>query len=164
MPTIPTRPNTSSRDRGRRPGQRGAKPSVGSASGAIARKLLAEQAQIEIVAYVKQVQNLGATVDASQVTRKDVDANIVRCPDAAVADQMIALIDQARTDGDSLGGVIEAVARHVPAGLGGRCSTSCTPTSRQGPAVHPGLQRLRGGQRLRRHAPARLRAQRYLLR
>jgi len=32
--------------------------------------------------------------------------------------QMIALIDQARTDGDSLGGVIEAVARHVPAGLG----------------------------------------------
>ena len=88
------------------------------ASGAIARKLLTLQAQIEIVAYVKQVHTLAATVDSGKVTRKDVDANIVRCPDASVADRMIALIDQARTDGDSLGGVVEAVARHVPAGLG----------------------------------------------
>jgi chorismate synthase len=70
------------------------------------------------VAYVKQVHTLAATVESGTVTRKDVDANIVRSPDAAVADQMIALIDQARADGDSLGGVIEAVARHVPAGLG----------------------------------------------
>ena len=57
-------------------------------------------------------------MDSGTVTRRDVDANIVRCPDAAVAGQMIALIDQARADGDSLGGVVEAVARHVPAGLG----------------------------------------------
>jgi len=100
-------------------GRASARETIGRvASGAIARKLLRERAQIEIVAYVKQVHDLGATVDPSAVTRKDVDANIVRCPDAAVADQMIALIDQARTDGDSLGGVVEAVARHVPAGLG----------------------------------------------
>jgi len=100
-------------------GRASARETIGRvASGAIARKLLAEQAQIEIVAYVKQVQDLAATVDAGKVTRKDVDTNIVRCPDAAVADQMIALIDQARSDGDSLGGVVEAVARHVPAGLG----------------------------------------------
>jgi len=42
---------------------------------------------------------------------------------------MIALIDQARADGDSLGGVVEAVARHVPRGWASRCSTSCTPIS-----------------------------------
>ena len=100
-------------------GRASARETIGRvASGAIARKLLAEQAQIEIVAYVKQVHALEATVDSGKVTRKDVDANIVRCPDAAVADQMIALIDQTRADGDSLGGVVEAVARHVPAGLG----------------------------------------------
>jgi chorismate synthase len=100
-------------------GRASARETIGRvASGAIARKLLADQAQIEIVAYVKQVQDLAATVDAGKVTRKDVDTNIVRCPDAAVADQMIALIDQARSDGDSLGGVVEAVARHVPPGLG----------------------------------------------
>jgi chorismate synthase len=100
-------------------GRASARETIGRvASGAIARRVLAGMAQIEIVAYVKQVQDLGATVDSGAVTRKDVDANIVRCPDAAVADQMIALIDQARADGDSLGGVVEAVARHVPAGLG----------------------------------------------
>lgn len=100
-------------------GRASARETIGRvASGAIARKLLAEQAQIEIVGYVKQVCDLGATVDASKVTRQDVDATIVRCPDTAVADQMIALVDQARADGDSLGGVVEAVARHVPAGLG----------------------------------------------
>jgi chorismate synthase len=100
-------------------GRASARETIGRvASGAIARKLLAEQAEIEIVAYVTQVHTLAATVDSGKVARKDVDANIVRCPDAAVADQMIALIDQARSDGDSLGGVVEAVARHVPAGLG----------------------------------------------
>ena len=100
-------------------GRASARETIGRvASGAIARKLLAEQGKIEIVAYVTQVHDLGATVDAAAVTRRDVDANIVRCPDAAVADQMIALIDRARADGDSLGGVVEAVARHVPAGLG----------------------------------------------
>src|SRR6185369_8450386 len=72
----------------------------------------------DIVAYVKRVQDLEAAVDPGVVTRDAVDANIIRCPDAAVADQMIALVDGARKAGDSLGGVIEAVARGVPAGLG----------------------------------------------
>ncbi len=57
-------------------------------------------------------------MDAATVTRDAVESNIVRCPDPAMADQMIALIDGARKDGDSLGGVVEAVARGVPAGLG----------------------------------------------
>jgi chorismate synthase len=100
-------------------GRASARETIGRvASGTIARRLLAKQAQIEIVAYVKQVQDLEAAVDSGKVTRQDVDVNILRCPDVSVADQMIALIDRARTDGDSLGGVIEAVARHVPAGLG----------------------------------------------
>jgi chorismate synthase len=64
------------------------------------------------------VQDLEAAVDPAAVTRNAVEANIVRCPDPATADQMIALIDAARKDGDSLGGVVEAVARRVPAGLG----------------------------------------------
>ena len=57
-------------------------------------------------------------MDPATVTRDAVEANIVRCPDPAMADQMIALIDGARKDGDCLGGVVEAVARGVPAGLG----------------------------------------------
>jgi chorismate synthase len=100
-------------------GRASARETIGRvASGAIARKLLAELAQVEIVAFVKQVQDLSAQVDSGRVTRKDVDVNIVRCPDLAVAEKMISIIDQARMDGDSLGGVVEAVARGVPAGLG----------------------------------------------
>jgi len=88
----------------------------------VARKVLAAVAgagaPLDIVAYVKRVQNLEAAVDPATVTTSDVEANIVRCPDAAVAGEMISLINEARKAGDSLGGVVEAVARGVPVGLG----------------------------------------------
>jgi chorismate synthase len=100
-------------------GRASARETVGRvAAGAVARKLLATLAEVEIVAWVKRVAQLEASVDPARVATKDVEANIVRCPDGAVAEQMIALIDGARKEGDSLGGVVEAVARGVPAGLG----------------------------------------------
>ncbi|HEY2898967.1 MAG TPA: chorismate synthase [Polyangia bacterium] len=102
-------------------GRASARETIGRvAAGVVARKALtaATGAAIEIVAYVKRVQNLEAAVDPSTVTAAAVDANIVRCPDAAVAAQMITLIDEARKAGDSLGGVVEVVARGLPVGLG----------------------------------------------
>src|SRR5438045_3663597 len=91
-------------------GRASARETVGRvAAGAIARKLL-EPLGVEIVAYVKRVQTLEAAVDPARVRRSEVEANIVRCPDAAVAEKMIGIIDAARKDGDSLGGVVEAVA------------------------------------------------------
>jgi chorismate synthase len=47
-----------------------------------------------------------------------VDANAVRCPDAAAAAAMEAEILKARNEHDSVGGVVSCVCRHVPAGLG----------------------------------------------
>lgn len=88
------------------------------AAGAIARKLLATAAGVELVAWVRQVHGVEVTVDPARVTVADVDANIVRCPDPAVAQRMIDRIEEARKAGDSLGGVVEAVARRVPVGLG----------------------------------------------
>lgn len=88
------------------------------AAGAVARKILRERCGVEIVAYVKQVKDLVGEVDPSSVTLDQVESSIVRCPDAGVAEQMIALIEAARKDGDSLGGVVECVARNVPTGLG----------------------------------------------
>jgi chorismate synthase len=100
-------------------GRASARETIGRvAAGAIARKLLQLEAAVEIVAYVKRVAALEGQIDPATIVRGEVDANIVRCPDAAVAEQMIAAIDKARKDGDSLGGVVEAVARHVPVGLG----------------------------------------------
>src|SRR5260221_10264624 len=86
----------------------------GVAAGVLARKALALAGDVQIVAWVARVQGVEADVDAASVTTTAVDANIVRCPDASVAAEMIALIDGARKAGDSLGGVVEAVARGVP--------------------------------------------------
>jgi len=100
-------------------GRASARETVGRvAAGAIARKVLAAAAGVEIVAWVERVHEVEAAVDAAAVTRAAVESSAVRCPDAAAAARMIARIDEARRDGDSVGGVIGAVARRVPAGLG----------------------------------------------
>jgi chorismate synthase len=89
------------------------------AAGAVAKKLLRTWYGVNIVAYVKQVGDLVAHVpDPAAVTLEAVESNIVRCPDAAVAEKMIELIEQMRREMDSIGGVAEVVATHVPAGWG----------------------------------------------
>ena len=100
-------------------GRASARETIGRvAAGAVARKLLAAAAGVEVLAYVKQVWTIAAEVEPSAVTLDAVEANIARCPDAATAEQMIARIDEARRAGDSLGGIVECVCRKVPAGLG----------------------------------------------
>ena len=100
-------------------GRSSARETVGRvAAGAIARKILREHFGVEILAYVKQVQHIAGKVDAGKVKLNDIEANIVRCPDPAAAKRMISLIERARKAGDSVGGVIECVARGVPPGWG----------------------------------------------
>ena len=101
-------------------GRASARETVGRvAAGAVARQVLRALAPgLTIVAYVKQVQALEAAVDPETVERAAVESNIIRCPEAGMAERMIALVDGARKAGDSLGGVVEAVARGVPAGWG----------------------------------------------
>jgi len=74
--------------------------------------------KIEVVAFVRQIHQIVAEINRSKVKIADVEASIVRCPDRAVAKNMVDLIEKTRADGDSLGGVIECVARNVPPGLG----------------------------------------------
>ena len=100
-------------------GRASARETIGRvAAGAIAKKILAREFGVEIVGYVKQVWQLHADVDPSTVTQDDVESNIARCPDQDMAVRMIERIKEARKDGDSLGGVVECVARGVPVGLG----------------------------------------------
>ena len=87
------------------------------AAGAIAQQLLAHKG-VTIVAWVDEVHDVAAIVDEQTITRDVVDINDVRCPDAAAAARMIERIERARKDGDSVGGVVRAVARGVPAGWG----------------------------------------------
>ena len=100
-------------------GRSSARETIGRvAAGAIAKKLLRERYGVEVLAYVRQVQNIVALVDPNSVRFDEVESNIVRCPEAAAADKMITLIEEMRGKGDSVGGIVEGVARGVPPGWG----------------------------------------------
>lgn len=88
------------------------------AAGAIARQLLTTVGGVEVLAWVSQVHDIDATVDSATVTLADVEQTPTRCPSPAEAERMVTAIEQARRDGDSLGGVVECVVRNVPVGLG----------------------------------------------
>ena len=88
------------------------------AAGAIAKKLLALQG-VKVVGYVKQIGNVIAQIaEPAKLTLEHVEANAVRCPDAAAAAEMIALIEEVRKDHDSVGGICELVVTGVPPGWG----------------------------------------------
>ena len=101
-------------------GRASARETIGRvAAGSVALKVLASISPgVEIIAYVAHVHNVTASVDRSAVTRADVDANAVRCPDARAAGRMMEGIEAARAAGDSVGGIIECLIRGVPRGLG----------------------------------------------
>ncbi len=100
-------------------GRASARETIGRvAAGVLARKWLALQYGLEVVAWVERVHDLTSSVDAETVTREQVDSNLVRCPDGGAAEKMAERIRWARDQGDSVGGVVTVVARGVPAGLG----------------------------------------------
>src|SRR5947207_1121303 len=100
-------------------GRTSARETIGRvAAGAIAKKILRQQYGVEVLAYVKQVQRIVGEIDPDKVKARDIEANIVRCPDQAAAQRMIRLIEKVRRAGDTVGGIVEGVARGVPAGWG----------------------------------------------
>jgi len=100
-------------------GRSSARETIGRvAAGAIAKKILRQVAGVEIIGYVQRIQEIEANVDPNQVDLNQVENTIVRCPDPEAAQRMIERIEAVRDQGDSIGGVVECVARQVPVGLG----------------------------------------------
>jgi chorismate synthase len=101
-------------------GRASARETIGRvAAGAIAQKvLLRDLPGYECIAYVKSIHDLEADIDPNTVTFDQVESNIVRTADANMVDPMIELITQMRSEGNSVGGVIECVVRGIPPGLG----------------------------------------------
>jgi chorismate synthase len=100
-------------------GRASARKTIGRvAAGAIARKLLSELYGVEVLAWVHSVHDIEADIDPSRVTLADVEATPTRCPDPKAAERMFERIDAARRSQDSLGGVVQCIARRVPPGLG----------------------------------------------
>ncbi|MEO0727687.1 MAG: chorismate synthase [Bacteroidota bacterium] len=87
------------------------------AAGAIA-KLFLQQQGIGLFAYVSQVGKLQMSNDYSQISKESIESNPVRCPDQELASEMETLIKAVRKDGDTIGGVVSAVVKNCPAGLG----------------------------------------------
>ncbi len=81
------------------------------AAGAIARKIIPE---IWITGYTVQIGG----IKIEKFDETEIENNIVRAPDAAAAAKMVALIDEVRKEGDSVGGIIEIIAENAPPGLG----------------------------------------------
>jgi chorismate synthase len=101
-------------------GRASARETIGRvAAAAVGKKVLAALAPgLEVVAWVKSIYNLTATVDDSSVTLEQVESNIVRTGDPNAVDSMVDLIKKMRAEGNSVGGVIECVVRGCPAGMG----------------------------------------------
>lgn len=101
-------------------GRSSARETIGRVcAGAVAEKFLHERFGVEIVAWVSAIYDIEAPQpDVSIITRYQVDATAVRCPDPEVAASMQERILQAKEEEDSIGGVIMCVCRNVPVGLG----------------------------------------------
>jgi chorismate synthase len=102
-------------------GRSSARETIGRvAAGAIAKKILAVAGGVEIRAYLTQVHTISVPSGALAQfpTLEEVEATAVRCPHPVTAKKMIARIKQARSAGDSVGGIITCRIRGVPVGLG----------------------------------------------
>ena len=100
-------------------GRASARETIGRvAAGAIAKQLLRKACGSEVLAWVKRIHTLEATIDATNVSREAIESNIVRCPDQQAATKMIERIETIGREGDSCGGIIECVVRNPAVGLG----------------------------------------------
>ncbi len=101
-------------------GRSSARETIGRvAAGAIAEKILFERFGTRITAWVSAVGDIDARdMSLENLTREQVDANIMRCPDEAAAAQMIQLVAATRDRKDSVGVILTCVAENIPSGLG----------------------------------------------
>ena len=100
-------------------GRASARETIGRvAAGAIAKQLLKNLFNTEILSWVKRIHDIDSQVNKNKLTLSKIDSNIVRCPDDKVAAKMIKRIKELQQDGDSCGGVIECLVKNVPSGLG----------------------------------------------
>ena len=100
-------------------GRASARETIGRvAAGAIARKILKQVCGTEVLAYVSQVGTEDCNIDPLSVTLEQVEASLARCPDPEASARMVAAIEAARKDQDSLGGVVQLAIKGPPSGIG----------------------------------------------
>ena len=86
-------------------------------AGAIAKRLLS-LIGIEVLAHTVEIGGIKAKLTGFDEIKENVDQNPVKCADLRAAEKMSRVIEKAKEEGDSVGGVIEGIALNVPVGLG----------------------------------------------
>ncbi len=101
-------------------GRASARETIGRvAAGAVARAVLKTAfPEMEILAWVDRIHDVQAHVDAETVAAEMIESNIVRTADAQAAEAMIEAVKAARSEGNSLGGIVSCIVRGCPPGLG----------------------------------------------
>ena len=116
------------------------------ALGALAEAVLAQVAGIRLVSHVVRIGSVALPDDVPPPTARDtgsLDADPVRCIDPATSAAMVAEIDAAKKDGDTLGGVVEVIATGVPVGMGTHVSADRRLDARLASALM-GIQAVKG--------------------
>jgi chorismate synthase len=85
--------------------------------GAIAKQLL-QTLNIDIICFTRAIGSISMQDKVFTGLRNKIESNDVRCPDMEAAEKMIKEIENAKNEGDSLGGIVECIAHNIPAGLG----------------------------------------------
>ena len=100
-------------------GRSSARETVGRViAGSIAKQFL-KTFGIEIIAWASQIGEIVMPdQDQKEISYEQVESNIVRCPDIKTAKKMQKLIEQVRSEGDTIGGIISCRIKGVPSGLG----------------------------------------------
>jgi chorismate synthase len=87
------------------------------AAGGVARALLRELG-VDVWSFTAEVGGVAVDPAKASRSREEADSSPLRCPDPEAEAAMIARIDEARSNGDTVGGVFEVVAHGLPIGLG----------------------------------------------
>lgn len=84
-------------------------------AGAIAKQFISE---IQINAFTSSVGDIFIDKPYQDLDFSKTESNAVRCPDEAIAEQMITKIKEIKKEGDTIGGTVTCVIKNVPVGLG----------------------------------------------
>lgn len=99
-------------------GRSSARETISRVVGGALAKLALKEKGICIAAYTSQVGSLKLDTDYKKYDLSKIESNIVRCPDSEMAEKMIELIKEVKSEGDTIGGTITCVIKGAPVGLG----------------------------------------------
>ncbi len=99
-------------------GRQSARETVARVMAGSVAKMILQKLGIQIHAFVNQIHSIKLETPINEINFSLIEQNIVRCPNTETANKMIALIEQVKAEGDSVGGIITCVCKGVPAGLG----------------------------------------------